>query len=230
MDEAAKQGWNVFFWAMDTAGHFDREGHPLPRHFLRQPMAVRPGHGDVRIAHDLRLLAGQAVFRHRASALAKVSPTLSAPRLPQSGPAPILCRSVRLGARRWSAIGETPVYTIVVSCTVIFLFFSFAIPITAGLTAYGTHKWPRIGPWSLGKPAFTLMAILSIVAMILIFVLGIQPPNQFALYITVGFFVLAAVIWYAFEQRRFKGPPIGEEIARRQAAILAAETAVGETG
>ncbi|MGO8183211.1 amino acid permease, partial [Rhizobium leguminosarum] len=32
-----------------------------------------------------------------------------------------------------ATIGATPVYTIVVSCTVISLFFSFAIPITLGL-------------------------------------------------------------------------------------------------
>ncbi len=49
------------------------------------------------------------------------------------------------------SIGETPVYTIVVSCTVIFLFFSFAIPIALGLFAWGTSKWDKMGPWNLGE-------------------------------------------------------------------------------
>ena len=48
--------------------------------------------------------------------------------------------------------------------------------------------------------------------------------------ITIGFLVLTAVLWFGFENRRFQGPPIGEEIAKRQAAIKAAEQAVGETG
>ncbi len=29
MDDAAKQGWNVFFWAMDTAGAGRHQGSPL---------------------------------------------------------------------------------------------------------------------------------------------------------------------------------------------------------
>ena len=75
---------------------------------------------------------------------------------------------------------------------------------------------------------FTLFAVLSILSMILIFVIGIQPPNDWALYITVGFFILTAIVWFAFENRRFQGPPIGDMIAKRQAAIAAAEKAVGE--
>jgi len=71
---------------------------------------------------------------------------------------------------------------------------------------------------------------LSILSMILMFVIGIQPPNDWALEITVGFIVLSLVIWFVFENRRFQGPPIGDMIAKRQAAIRAAEVAVGETG
>ena len=75
---------------------------------------------------------------------------------------------------------------------------------------------------------YTLFAILSIISMILIFVIGIQPPNDWALYITVGFFILTAIVWFVFENKRFRGPPIGDMIAKRQAEILAAEKAVGE--
>jgi hypothetical protein len=81
----------------------------------------------------------------------------------------------------------------------------------------------------MGRGLFSLFAVLSVLAMILIFVIGIQPPNQWALYITVGFFILTAIIWFVFENRRFKGPPIGDLIAEREALIRAAEKAVGET-
>ena len=124
-------------------------------------------------------------------------------------------------------IAGASAYTIVVSCTVIFLFFSFAIPIALGLLAYG-KTWTRMGPWDLGEPLFKLVAVLSILSAILIFFIGVQPPNTWALWITVGFLILTGVIWVVYEQRRFQGPPIGDMIAKRQAAIAAAEKAVGE--
>ena len=66
--------------------------------------------------------------------------------------------------------------------------------------------------------------------MVLIVILGIQPPNGAALYVTVGFLLMTAIVWFGFESRRFKGPPIGAEVAKRQAEIAAAEAAVGESG
>jgi amino acid transporter len=111
---------------------------------------------------------------------------------------------------------------------VIFLFLSFTVPIVLGLMAWGTPKWTTMGPWNLGRAVFSLFAVLSVLAMILIFILGIQPPNDWALYITVGFFVLTAIVWFGFERRRFRGPPLGDMIASRQVQIREAERAVGE--
>ncbi|HMT13701.1 MAG TPA: amino acid permease, partial [Aestuariivirga sp.] len=65
-------------------------------------------------------------------------------------------------------------------------------------------------------------------AMALLFYIGIQPPNDKALEVTLGFMVLALIIWFAIENRRFQGPPIGDEIKKRMSAIHAAERAVGE--
>jgi hypothetical protein len=62
--------------------------------------------------------------------------------------------------------------------------------------------------------------------MVLIFFLGVQPPNDLALKVTIGFFILTAIVWLLFERRRFQGPPIGDVIAKRQAAIAAAEAAM----
>ncbi len=75
-----------------------------------------------------------------------------------------------------------------------------------------------------------LVCVLSIIAMGVIIFAGIQPPNDWALPITVGFIVLSLVLWLLFENRRFKGPPIGDEIKRRQAEIKAAEAALGRAG
>jgi amino acid transporter len=142
--------------------------------------------------------------------------------------AALLSLAFVFGAKALEA-GGTPVYTIVVSCTVIFLFLSCALPIALGLFTYGGPKWPTMGPWSLGRAGFSVFAMLAIASMVLIFVLGIQPPNQQALNVTVGFLVVTAIIWFAFERRRFKGPPLGGMIAARQAEIAAAEAALGKS-
>jgi hypothetical protein len=116
---------------------------------------------------------------------------------------------------------------VVVSCTVIFLFFSFAIPIALGLFAYGGPRWPKMGPWNMGRAGYTVFALLSIASMVVIFIIGVQPPNALAFNATIGFLVLTAVVWFTFEKRRFQGPPLGDMIAKRQAQIAAAEAALG---
>lgn len=225
MDEAAKQGWNVFFWAMDA------QVNPTLKQVLYVAITLSQflcGLATVTSASRMIFAFSRDGGLPASRALARVSPRFRTP------VAAIWTASVLSVLFVWGAslvsIAGTSAYSIVVSCTVIFLFFSFAIPIALGLLAYGTAKWPAMGPWSLGPGLFKLVAVLSIIAMVLIFVIGIQPPNDWALYITVGFLILAGVVWLAFEQRRFKGPPIGADIAARRAEIAAAERAVGEAG
>ena len=83
---------------------------------------------------------------------------------------------------------------------------------------------------SLNAVVGLFVIVVTITTVVLIFVIGVQPPNEWALYITLGFVVVTAVVWLAIENWRFKGPPIGAEVAARQAEIAAAEAAVGEAG
>jgi amino acid transporter len=124
----------------------------------------------------------------------------------------------------------------------LFLYVSYAMPIAAGLFAEGT-TWTTFGPFRLGiwsKP-FAVIAILG--ALVLCYA-GTQPPFDPIIlplfpdlpvplnWLTNPLIFIAvalAIGWFVSESRRFKGPPIGDEIARRQAALLAAEKAVGET-
>ena len=126
------------------------------------------------------------------------------------------------------SIGGTNIYTIVVNSTLVFLFLSFVIPIVLGMMAYGTAKWPKPGPWAMGSGLFKLTCLLSVVGMAVIFFIAIQPPNDKVLWIVLGFLVLAAALWFGVENKRFKGPPMGEEIKRRQAEIAKKEAAFGE--
>jgi amino acid transporter len=223
MDEAAKQGWNVFFWA------FDQRVSPGVKEFVYLVVFVAQllcGLATVTSASRMIFAFSRDGGLPGSKALAKVSPTYRTP-VAAIWTASVLSVLFVWGSSLVSVAG-TSAYTIVVSCTVIFLFLSFTVPITLGLITWGTPKWDRMGPWDMGRAVFSLFAVLSILAMILIFVIGIQPPNDWALYITVGFFILTAIVWFAFEKRRFQGPPLGEIIAARQAAIAAAEKAVGE--
>ncbi|MGO4836623.1 amino acid permease, partial [Rhizobiaceae sp. 2RAB30] len=223
MEEAAKQGWNVFFWAMDTQVNTTVKYVLYLAIFVSQWLC---GLATVTSVSRMIFAFSRDGGLPASKALSKVSPQYRTP------VAAIWTGSILAVLFVWGSslvsIGETPVYTIVVSCTVIFLFFSFIIPITLGLLAWGTSKWDKMGPWDLGEGVFKLFAVLSIIAMVLIFVIGIQPPNDWALYITVGFLVVTAVVWFGFEARRFQGPPIGDEVAKRTAEIAAAERAVGE--
>ncbi|MCX5495237.1 amino acid permease [Kaistia dalseonensis] len=223
MDDAAKQGWNVFFWAMDS------QVNPTVKIILYVAIFVSQflcGLATVTSVSRMIFAFSRDGGLPASKALSKVSPKFRTP------VAAIWTGATLAVLFVWFTsvitIAGASAYSIVVSCTVIFLFFSFVIPIALGLFAYGTKKWPSMGPWNIGRGLYTLFALLSIVAMILIFVIGIQPPNDWALYITIGFLVLAAIVWFAFESRRFQGPPIGDVIAKRKAAIAAAEKAVGQ--
>ena len=223
MDEAAKQGWNVFFWG------FDQRVSPVIKEIVYLVVFVAQllcGLATVTSASRMIFAFARDGGLPGSKALSKVSPKYRTP-VAAIWTAAALSVLFVWGTSLVSIAG-TSAYTIVVSCTVIFLFLSFTFPITLGLLAWGTPKWDRMGPWNMGRAGYTLFAILSIISMVLIFVIGIQPPNDWALYITVGFFILTAIVWFAFENRRFQGPPIGELIAERQALIRAAEKAVGE--
>jgi amino acid transporter len=127
-------------------------------------------------------------------------------------------------------VGGTSIYVIVVNSTLVFLFLSFTVPLVAGLFAYGTAKWPNPGPWAMSAGLYKLVTVLAIIGMGVILFIAIAPPNERVFYVVAGFIVLALLLWFGLESRRFQGPPIGEEVKRRQAAIAAAERAVGEAG
>lgn len=127
------------------------------------------------------------------------------------------------------SVGGTNIYTLTVNATLIFLFLSFTVPIVAGFFAIGTAKWPKMGPWNIGTGLYKLFAVLSVLGMILIVFIAVQPPNGQVLWITLAFLVLAAILWFVFENRRFQGPPVGDMIAKRQAEIASIEAKFGHT-
>jgi amino acid transporter len=222
--EGAKQGWNVFFNTMTT----------IMPNWLVQLLYL-----FIFIAQFLCGLAtvtsaSRMIYAFSRDGglpliskwVSKVSPRFRTP------VAAIWTGAVLEFFYVWMAqtvsVGGTNIYTIVVNSTLIFLFLSFTVPIALGFFAIGTEKWPVMGPWDIGIPLYRFFAVLSVLCMALIIYIAVQPPNDKVLWITLVFLVITAIIWFAFENKRFQGPPMGEMIKKRQAAILAAEKAVGE--
>lgn len=211
MDKAAASGWGVFFGTLDAVLPAGLKGTIYLLIFVCQFIC---GLATVTSASRMIFAFARDGGLPASGALKSVHPTYRTP-VAAIWTAAIISVLFTL---------YTPAYATIVSVTVIFLFLSYGMPIVAGLFAYG-RTWTTMGPWDMG-PAFRVVAVLAALAVALIFFLGVQPPNDAALWITGVFLAITAVVWFGFERRRFKGPPVGDEVARRQAEIAAAERAL----
>lgn len=120
----------------------------------------------------------------------------------------------------------SPAFAALAAGCALFLYVSYAMPIGAGLLAEG-KSWTEFGPFRLGAWSKPLAVIVLLGVAVLMYA-GIQPPFDILINYAVGLIVLLLVGWFAYERSRFKGPPIGEEIKRRQAEIAARERALAE--
>ena len=122
-----------------------------------------------------------------------------------------------------------------------YLYISYAMPIVAGATALG-NKWTTKGSFDLGG-LYKLFAVIVALGTLAVTIAGhafvVSIPGDAAAgtsfvpglwYYSAAFLIFLVVIWFGLENRRFKGPPMGAAIAKRAAAIAAAEAAVGEKG
>ncbi|MBL4928548.1 amino acid permease [Fuscibacter oryzae] len=224
MATAAGQGWGMFFATMDAILPAALKDVLYLGIFIAQLLC-----GLATVTSASRMLFafsrddGVPMF---SKALATVSPKYRTP-VNAIWTATVLCILYVVLAMTIK-VGETSIYVIVVNSTLVFLFLSFTVPLVAGLFAYGTAKWPNPGPWAMSAGLYKLVTVLSVVGMAVILFIAVAPPNERVLYVVLGFIALAVVLWVLVENRRFEGPPTGDRIAARKAAIAAAEAAVGE--
>ncbi|MDZ4142809.1 MAG: amino acid permease [Methylotenera sp.] len=96
-----------------------------------------------------------------------------------------------------------------VGCAV-FLYISYIMPTAAGILAEG-KTWKHKGPFDLAgmsKP----IAVLAVIGGGFLVIVGIQPPNEKVLYVTLFMLAVMAIFWFVFgENKRFKGPPAIKE-------------------
>ena len=120
------------------------------------------------------------------------------------------------------------VFVVLSTGSAVFIYLSYVMPIAAGLVSEGA-RWTRKGPFDLGvwsRPVSAL-ALLGAIALV---VVGVQPPNEKVGYLLAGGLTLMALFWWTLERKRFMGPPSSPEaVQARQAAIAAAEQALGQT-
>jgi amino acid transporter len=99
----------------------------------------------------------------------------------------------------------TPVYSTIAAVCTIFLYLSYVIPTALGLRAWG-RTWTAMGPWGLGR-WYRPAAVVAVLFCGLLIVIGVQPPNDRALWIVAGSVLVLGVVWLGWEQKRFQGPP-----------------------
>ena len=221
---AAGQGWGMFFGTMDAIMPAGLKTVLYLGIFIAQLLC-----GLATVTSASRMLfafSRDDGVPGASKALATVSPKYRTP-VAAIWTSAVLCILYVLLALSIKLDG-TSIYVIVVNSTLVFLFLSFTIPLVAGLFAYGTSKWPNAGPWAMSAGVYKLVTVLAIVCMAVILFIAVAPPNERVLYVILGFIALAMVVWFAVENRRFQGPPVGDAVKDRKAAIAAAEKAVGE--
>ncbi len=132
--------------------------------------------------------------------LRKVDPTLKTP-VAAVWISAILAIAATLYAAAFSVLA--------VGCAV-FLYISYIMPTAAGILAEG-KTWKHKGPFDLGGMS-KIIGVLAVIGGGFLVIVGIQPPNEKVLYLTIAMLFAMAIFWFVFgESKRFKGPPAVKE-------------------
>ena len=191
MDQAAAQGGNVFYWTL--------------RSVLSGPMALL-FFGSIAVAQYLCGLATVTSASRMAYAFARdgglpFSNALRSVSVSHQTPAIAIWTVSTIAVLFMIFI---PYATIAAVCAV-FLYISYVLPTAIGFIAYG-RTWTAMGPWQIGR-WYRPLAALSTLGCLALIVIGMQPPNEQAVYIVGGAVALLALSWFAFVRNRFQGPP-----------------------
>ena len=116
-----------------------------------------------------------------------------------------------------------------------YLYISYGMPVLSGLLAEG-KTWTTFGKFRLGglSKVFAVIVVLGVIGIIIGGHAFVPSVGDFGaagfvpglMYYTIGFYAILTVMWFAVVGKTFKGPPMGAEIAKRQAVIAAQEKAL----
>jgi amino acid transporter len=193
VEQAAKQGANVFPWLMEQVadGPFGGVlwvGIVLANYLCGLACVTSTSRMTYAFARD-----GGLPF---SAQLGRVSPRWQTP-----------VRAIWLTATL--AVASTlyaPAYSTLTTACVIFLYISYVMPTLIGFFVYG-RAWTRVGPFDLGEPWYRILAAASVVGALLVVWIGVQPPNDKALTVLSVATLGLVASWWLGIRTRFRGPP-----------------------
>jgi len=100
-----------------------------------------------------------------------------------------------------------PVYSTLTAVCVVFLYLSYVMPTMVGLRALG-RTWTRMGPFDMGPRTYRALGVVSIAGVVLLVWIGVQPPNQKALWVLAATAGVLLAAWWLGVRRTFRGPPL----------------------
>jgi amino acid transporter len=109
-----------------------------------------------------------------------------------------------------------PAYSTLTTACVIFLYISYVMPTAAGFFGFG-KTWTKMGPFNIGATAFKSLAVVSVLGVALLCWIGVQPPNDKALTVTIATIALLTIAWWAGVRKSFRGPPVMSTVAGKSA-------------
>jgi amino acid transporter len=191
MEEAAGEGEQSFFYII-------RHVVPLQLHLLLYTGIVAAQYlcGLATLTSASRMMyafardGGMPFFR----LLRRVSPTRRSPSV-----------AIWTVAAVATAFAIAIPYETVAAICAIFLYMAYVLPTALSLRAHG-RIWTRMGPWHIGR-LYRPLAMLCVLGCSVLIVVGVQPPNDIALWIVGGGTLMLAVLWWGYMAPRFPGPP-----------------------
>ncbi len=120
----------------------------------------------------------------------------------------------------------TPVYSTITAVCTILLYISYVLPTALGARAHG-RTWTEMGPWHLGR-WFRPLAWVSVAGCLALIGIGIQPPNERAIWVIGGTILLLWLVWIGGARSRFPGPPHLIKIASGPTKTKAMERLIEE--
>ena len=191
VDIAAAQGQNIFFWLIRTT-----LPDSLAIGFVVSILAAQYFCGLALLTAASRLLYAFARDHGlpQSESLRRICPRFLTPRN--------AIWTVAVLAIIISAV--VPLYSVLSSVCVIFLYLSYLIPVALGFYAYG-RTWHQFGSWTLGR-WFKPACVVSIVGGGGVIWLAIQPPNNQAAVILMITGGMIALGWFSLGRHHFLGP------------------------
>jgi amino acid transporter len=92
-------------------------------------------------------------------------------------------------------------YATIAAVCAVFMYIAYVVPTACGLARLG--RWPRTGPWHLGR-WYAPLAVVCVLGCVALIILGMQPPNEIAAVVVGGTGAVLLALWFGYFRRSFR--------------------------